>query len=392
MHILLLPSWHPPQRGDFFRIQAEKILKQDNKVNVIYLEEYSIKNISALRNINKFIGVNPKQEGPLHVFRTACIRIPIFERINLHLRVFFYFLLMKKYIKAEGIPNIIHTHSSLWGGYFCCRLKKRFDIPYVITERRGRFSAKNKLPNPDIRPWFKSYLAKTATNAGKIICVSKNQFPFFESLDPNLDKTKLIEIPNLFETDFGDIPLQKKSIERHITFLNIAIFSPYKNHALLIAATEKLVKEGFGNFEINLAGNGSLFKKYQKIVHKKGLSKYIRFLGYCNRTQLIEQFRKTDYMVLSSLAEGQPVSILESFAMGTPVIVPDLVTDYIVNDSNGLVYKTGDLQDFISKIKQALKEPLDYDMDILRKHALENFSEKAIVPKIIQVYNDVLKK
>lgn len=392
MHILILPSWYPPQGGDFFRIQAEKIREQGNKVGVIYLEEYSIKDFFKKKKLQKLFIARNEKENLLQVIRIAWVRLPQVERLNLHIRVIFYKKLLKRYIARMGRPDIIHSHSTLWGGYFCYRLKNNYGIPYVITEHRGRFNVKNKLPSPDIRYWFKPYLSKALLNAGKVICVTKYHIPFFMAQSSSLKAEKFIEIPNLFESNFSKQELLPKTENRPFTLLNLAIFSGYKNHSLLISCIETLVKLGLTNILVFLAGDGELKKKYEQIVIERKLSDFIKFMGFCNQQKLIELFNLSDFMILSSLSEAQPVAILESFAMGTPVIVPDIITSSIVNETNGITYKTGDLDDMVQKLLQAIETNKQFNRDKLREFALNNFSDKAIIPQIIRVYNEVLKK
>jgi glycosyltransferase involved in cell wall biosynthesis len=390
MHVLLVPSWYPPQGGDFFRIQAEKICLFNHFVGVIYLEEYSIKDLFKSACFRKIFKLRIENENSLKVVRYAWIRFPKFEWLNLQIRTLLYKKIYKAYKRKFGSPDILHAHSTLWGGYFCSHLKKSYGIPYVITEHRGRFNIRNKLPNTHIRWWFKFYLSKALGAAGKTICVTKYQIDYLITLSEKLVRGNFIEIPNIFESNFSCKEIIKKKSGRPFTLLNIAIFSGYKNHQLLILAVEHLVTNGFTDIKVLLAGNGELMEKYKKMVEEKKLAKHIEFMGYCNQQRLIELLEKSDYMILSSIAEGQPVSILEAFAMGIPVIVPDIITDRIVNENYGFVYKTGDLDDIIEKIKQAKNSSDKFDQELLRGHAMKNFSADAIIPEIIGVYEEVL--
>src|SRR5699024_7680664 len=42
------------------------------------------------------------------------------------------------------------------------------------------------------------------------------------------------------------------------------------------------------------------------------------------RVDMVAYFQKLDFTILSSLSEGQPLSVLESFAAGLPVVTTDV--------------------------------------------------------------------
>lgn len=43
-----------------------------------------------------------------------------------------------------------------------------------------------------------------------------------------------------------------------------------------------------------------------------------------HRVNVVEYFAKLDFTILTSLSEGQPLSVLESFAAGLPVVTTDV--------------------------------------------------------------------
>lgn len=391
MKVLIIPSWYPPQGGDFFKTQAESISRIGHNVGVIYLEEYSIKNIFNFSIKSGIFKIRKSNENGLNVIRLAWIRFPFFERLNLHFRIPLYKLLFKKHIQHFGLPDIMHAHSSLWGGYFAYKLKLKYNIPYTITEHRGRFNIRNRLLDSYFDKWFFSYLNKSLSYSNKIICVTKYQIEGLKAFAPAINDSRFVVIPNIFESDFLNEKIVLKDYSsKMITFLNIAIFFPYKNQILLLEAINRLIKSGQKNIKLFMAGDGPLKPECEEYVKKEGLESYCEFLGYCNKSQIIKFLNECDYMVLSSLSEGQPVSILESFSMGKPVIVPDIISDDIVNESNGIIFKTGDLESLIVAIQKVLNSQIKYNPDELRRYASEGFSEKTIIPKIIEVYSDIL--
>lgn len=93
-----------------------------------------------------------------------------------------------------------------------------------------------------------------------------------------------------------------------------------------------------------LAGDGPDRAELEQRAERLGLDGRVRFLGSLPRKRVLELFRAADASLLSSAWENLPHTVLESLALGTPVIatavggVPELVRD----GENGLVVPPGD--------------------------------------------------
>lgn len=394
INVLLIPSWYPPNGGGFFKSQAERITEYGHTVSVIYVEEWSLKKLFQINPIDLF-RVRAKQEGALKVYRTKFIRLPFVTKFNFHYRHFMFMRVAKTYLNENTKPDIAHVHSTVWGGYTAYKLKNKHNIPYVITEHRGRFNAKNKLVDDEIAPWFSKFMTPILEKVDRVIPVSKYQIEGLQKCSTKpIDASKFTVIPNIFEPSFEIPSFENREVKKtdKTTFLCVAVFETYKNHELLIEACQLLIKNGHTNFEFLLAGKGVKEAYIRSLVAEKQLDDYIKFMGYCSKQTLIELYGKTDFMVLTSLSEGQPVAIIESFAMGVPVIVPDLVTDDVVNNENSLVYETANATDLYNKLVESFDLKGSYNPPKLNTYAMENFSSSAIVPKIIQVYNEVIEQ
>jgi glycosyltransferase involved in cell wall biosynthesis len=111
---------------------------------------------------------------------------------------------------------------------------------------------------------------------------------------------------------------------------------PIKGHSVFIKAA-KIVSERpefrDKNIQFLVVGDGILRRSLESEVEGLGLRDRVRFLGF--RTDLNVIYADLDLLVLSSLNEGTPVSIIESLCSGVPVVasgvggVPDLVRDRV---------------------------------------------------------------
>ncbi|EFK95679.1 glycosyl transferase, group 1 [sediment metagenome] len=99
----------------------------------------------------------------------------------------------------------------------------------------------------------------------------------------------------------------------------IGRLAPVKNHRMLFEAVKSLKEQGAGDaFEFRVVGDGELREALTREATDLGIEKNIVFTGW--QKQMPEVYRKLDAVVLTSLNEGTPVSLIEAMASARPVI------------------------------------------------------------------------
>jgi glycosyltransferase involved in cell wall biosynthesis len=112
---------------------------------------------------------------------------------------------------------------------------------------------------------------------------------------------------------------------------------------LLIWAMAALVKEG-RHIRLRFAGDGPERVALRQDVENRGLSDHVSFEGNVNQDKLLDLYRESDALVLSSFAEGLPVVLMEAMAMEIPCVatwvngIPEIVT----HETDGLLVPPGD--------------------------------------------------
>jgi glycosyltransferase involved in cell wall biosynthesis len=96
-----------------------------------------------------------------------------------------------------------------------------------------------------------------------------------------------------------------------------------KNHRMLLA-TAKLLKdrEQDSLFRFFVVGDGELKEDLAREVARLGIEKEVVFTGW--QRDMAEVYQKLDAVVLTSLNEGTPVSLIEAMAAARPVIATDV--------------------------------------------------------------------
>jgi glycosyltransferase involved in cell wall biosynthesis len=124
-----------------------------------------------------------------------------------------------------------------------------------------------------------------------------------------------------------------------------------------------------------------------------GLESIAEFMGPMQGESLYEQFRRADYFILPSHAEGLPVVLLESGSFGLPVIVTPVgaIHDLVMHNENGLIIKPGDVNEIAMAIDRLRNNPRDRErFGTELRRAVGEYHPDAICTKIARTIQDVL--
>jgi glycosyltransferase involved in cell wall biosynthesis len=128
-----------------------------------------------------------------------------------------------------------------------------------------------------------------------------------------------------------------------------------KGHFLLLDALAQLAKRNIA-FKMTLVGDGPLRSRITARIEELGLRNNVEITGWVSNSEVRQFLSDARAMILPSFAEGLPVSIMEAFALGRPVIstyfagIPELV----VNGENGWLVPPGDTNRLAGAIEECL--------------------------------------
>ena len=85
----------------------------------------------------------------------------------------------------------------------------------------------------------------------------------------------------------------------------------------------------------------------------------VTLLGARYHDDVLALYQQADLFILSSVAEGMPIVLMESMLSGVPVIAPSLsgIPELLDQGNAGFLYPTGSVDAMVSAIRQALDEP-----------------------------------
>ena len=165
-----------------------------------------------------------------------------------------------------------------------------------------------------------------------------------------------------------------------------------KNIDFLFRMFEIVVRSKPGTVFV-VAGEGPALASCKAYVRSLGLSQHVRFVGYLSRErELLDCYRAGDLFVFSSRTETQGLVLLESLALGVPVIsTAHMGTADIVNPQRGARVAPDDENEFANIVVRLLEDaPRRAAMSSEGRAYAATWSANAMADRLAGLYSAVI--
>ena len=104
------------------------------------------------------------------------------------------------------------------------------------------------------------------------------------------------------------------------------------------------VRARYANATLTIAGSGPELAALQALSAQLGLSQAVTFAGRLDNARMPELYVKADLVLNPSTVDNMPISLLEAFASGVPVVSTDAggIPDLVEHGKTGLLVPVGD--------------------------------------------------
>jgi glycosyltransferase involved in cell wall biosynthesis len=185
-----------------------------------------------------------------------------------------------------------------------------------------------------------------STSTTKIDCV-------YPAVEEN-NVSNISDLKGLLSDEHYDILSSKNFFK----FINIGPIQERKNQNLIVEALAELKKSNCQMPYIFFVGPYNPSEKYFKKLHAKLQSssseKYCFFLGELPKSSLLNILKLSDSLIITSVTEGMPISLLEAFRFKKPVISTKVggIPEIILNNVNGILidFKKNNLAASMAKL------------------------------------------
>ncbi|WP_419802965.1 XrtY-associated glycosyltransferase XYAG1 [Mucilaginibacter sp.] len=297
--------------------------------------------------------------------------------------------LIKHLLKIKKTETtIIHIHA-WWNlvSIFTCLIAQLKNIPVVLSPRGTlsyySFNKKHNL----IKRWI-HFLAgkKLLSNCYLHVTSEAEKTEILKLFQPK--KIQVIANFISFPTNL-EIKSDKKTLILKLLFMSR--IDPKKGLEILL---EALAGIDFP-YHLTIAGTGEqdYIIALQKIVAKNSMQPFVSWVGFQNQQSKFKILQQHDLLVLPSHNENFGNVVIESLAVGTPVLISKNVglADYVIKNNLGFTFDNYP-KELQKQLKNLYKNSIC--LDEIRSKApqkiREDFAETSLVKKYVDFYQQII--
>jgi glycosyltransferase involved in cell wall biosynthesis len=321
-----------------------------------------------------------------------------------------------KQIIIQFKPDVIHMHNVHFAiGPIALHVARKMGVPVVVTLHNYRMlcpsgilqhngviftdSLRSRFPWKAI--WLKVYRDSalqtfwlalvtwghkklgTWKNVTRYIVLTEFAMELFQKSSLNFHRDQIIVKPNFVQSSARTL------VNRHDHFLFVGRFTEEKGISVML---EAFIKSGY---KLHLAGTGPLI---EKVISTCNIHKNITYLGSLGRECVQRAMQNCSALVFpSTWYEGMPMTILEAFSVGTPVLASEIgaMSAMITHRYNGLHFEAGNTNvlikqlDYWQNLSPAEKET--YCTNALGTY-LQNYTPEKSLKQLSEIYQSIAKR
>jgi glycosyltransferase involved in cell wall biosynthesis len=171
------------------------------------------------------------------------------------------------------------------------------------------------------------------------------------------------------------------------TLLTVGRLHTVKNHTFLLYGCA-LLRERGRVVHCRVAGDGTERRRLRDLRDHLNLSSEVEFLGAIPHEELGTYYDAADLVVLTSVSEGIPLTLMEAMARGALVLAPAItgIPELVADGVTGFLYRPGSLEDFASRIAWIREHyaGLGHVRHAARQHVLHSFNRELNLPRFQQ--------
>jgi glycosyltransferase involved in cell wall biosynthesis len=282
----------------------------------------------------------------------------------------YYRLYFKRFLRKNGF-DIINLQE--FDGAFVDALDFK---PVILTEQTRLFIPDN------LRASFKNLFEKI----DRVICVSRQTLDDIAAL--GAPGQKCVVIHNGVDTNKFK-PSETEG--EYISWIG-RVEEEDKNPLLFLQTAVAAQAEGL-NYKFRLVGDGRAMPKILAYAKENKLSN-LEIVGFKDPGEMVNVYKQTKILCLTSKTEGIPFAVLEAMACGKPVISTKVggLPEIINSNKVGTLIDGFDKQKFLAEIKKLMEDEQLYlqTSRAARTRIEKSFSIKHQVEQISEQYDRLL--
>jgi glycosyltransferase involved in cell wall biosynthesis len=159
----------------------------------------------------------------------------------------------------------------------------------------------------------------------------------------------------------------------------------------LVVRAFQVVKSQYPDATLCLVGQGPLRREIEELVGRLGL-RDVEFTGPIAHASIARYYDQNDIFINASWLDNMPVSVIEAFGSGTPVVTtsPECMPYLVEHERTGLLSPVGDEKKLAANVIRVLRDP-----DLARRMAenahleSQKYTWEVVREQWLKVYRDL---
>ena len=381
---LWLASWYPnklvPFDGDFIQRHA-KATALVQPVHVVHV----VKDAQGL--VCQRLSIEENQNGPLR--ETIVYYKPHltgWNRLDQLISFFTYYAVYRRYlnnlIKTEGKPLIVHLHVVMRAGLLALWLKRKWKLPYVVTEHWTGYERASQDNYFQKNPFFRRATKKILQQAALLLPVSRF---LGEAITQQVQPVPYKVVANVTDTSLFSYTPYRPPVFR---FIHVSSMSYQKNIPGLLQVLKKL-SQLVVNWECMMVGPAE--DDLKRYGQELGLQQQLIWTGELSYSDVACRMQEASAFVLFSRYETFSCVLIEAACCGLPVIAPRTggIPENIPPWAGQLI-EPGSEEALLQAMHGVMEDYDRYDKKKISERAAGLFNYKKIGREIADIYGSVL--
>lgn len=387
--VLWLASWYPspadPVLGDFIQRHADAV-SRFVPVHVIHVVQQG----PAVHQKEE-IDIRKDREGVqehIVIFPFKPIGLALLDKIRYQIKYLRHFkMLIGKYIKENGKPELIHVHVPVKAGLIALHFLKTQRIPFIVSDHSSHYEKEAVDSFYRRNYYFRNNTRKILRAASAATNVSTKTAEIVRKL---FDLPRVETIHNVVDTSLFFFSEGQWAPGNRFRFLHVSSLAPQKNLTGIFDSLV-LLKEKNDNWELVICGPRP--ERYYRLAKEKGLHDNVIFKGEIPYKDVATEMKASNALVLFSHHENFPCVVIEALCCGLPVITSNAggVAEAI-NNENGIIVEKNDQVGLSNAMDFVMRQYEKYDRQSISKEATSRYHYDNIGKQFAGLYEMVLNR
>ena len=286
------------------------------------------------------------------------------------------------YKKKIPVVWTLHDYKLVCPAYTCLRDNKICELCF-----NNRLNViKNRCIKNSLSAGFIACLEAFIWNKKKLMkytraFISPSEFLKTKMIEGGYNEEKIYVLNNFINKSLVPGIKRNDSVKYYLFFGRLSV---EKGIIRLLETAEKMPE-----YNLKIAGTGPLF---QSLVEKYR-SAHIEFIGHISGENLKYLILNAEFTIIPSIwYENNPMSIIESLVLGTPVLASAIggIPELIMEGSNGMLFDSGNTEMMKRAINKMFWGAADsFDRKKISARALLRFSDEVYYNELVKIYANI---